>query len=138
LRGLLPLVVTTTETSAAAGGRTAIDFADEGPMQGAFSYACLRDSRTPLAPDTDEHFNEIEPEIEKIRKPRPPATALARSSCSCLGGPSQQPHLGILPSTAVKRSGVLRKSTDLSDSSMLGASNAGHITKVLPGCLGSI
>ncbi len=87
-------------------------------MQGAFSRACLKRSRTRLAPTPTNISTKSDPDIEKNGTPASPATALASRVLPVPGGPTSRTPLGILPPSAVYFLGFLRKSTTSITSSL--------------------
>ncbi len=80
-------------------------------IQGDFSRACLKRSRTRLAPTPTNSSTKSEPDIEKNGTCASPAIALARSVLPVPGGPTSRAPFGILPPRAVYFLGFLRKST---------------------------
>ena len=80
-------------------------------IEGAFSFAFWKRSRTRLAPTPTNISTKSEPDIEKNGTPASPATALASSVLPVPGGPTRRAPLGILPPSSVYLSGFLRKST---------------------------
>ena len=80
-------------------------------MQGAFSFACLKRSRTLEAPTPTNISTKSEPEMEKNGTSASPATALASSVFPVPGGPTSRAPLGIFPPSAVYFFGLRRKST---------------------------
>mmetsp|Transcript_6522 Transcript_6522/g.12386 ORF Transcript_6522/g.12386 Transcript_6522/m.12386 type:complete len:274 (+) Transcript_6522:1070-1891(+) len=80
-------------------------------MQGAFSLAFLKRSRTRDAPTPTNISTNSEPEMEKKGTPASPAIAFASSVLPVPGGPTKSTPLGILAPTAVNFSGFLRNST---------------------------
>ena len=64
-------------------------------MQGAFSFACLKRSRTLEAPIPTNISTNSEPEIEKKGTPDSPATAFASIVLPVPGGPTSNRPLGI-------------------------------------------
>ena len=80
-------------------------------MQGAFSLACAKRSRTRLAPTPTNISTKSEPLMLKKGTLASPATALARRVFPVPGGPTSRAPLGILPPRAVYLAGFLRKST---------------------------
>mmetsp|Transcript_20262 Transcript_20262/g.50447 ORF Transcript_20262/g.50447 Transcript_20262/m.50447 type:complete len:309 (+) Transcript_20262:898-1824(+) len=105
-------------------------------MQGAFSLAFLKRSRTREAPTPTNISTNSEPEMEKKGTPASPAMAFARSVLPVPGGPTSKTPLGILAPTDVNRSGRLRNSTT-SMKSFLASSTPATSSKVMP-VLGSI
>ena len=98
-------------------------------MQGAFSRACLKRSRTLEAPTPTNISTKSEPDIEKKGTPASPATALARRVFPVPGGPTSSTPLGILPPRAVYFFGFFRKST-ISITSSLASSRPATCWKV--------
>ena len=80
-------------------------------IHGAFSFACLKRSRTLDAPTPTNISTKSEPDREKKGTSASPATAFARSVLPVPGGPTKSAPLGILPPSLVYLSGFLRKST---------------------------
>ena len=66
-------------------------------IQGAFSFACLKRSRTREAPTPTNISTKSEPDSEKKGTPASPATALANKVFPVPGGPTRSTPLGILP-----------------------------------------
>ena len=64
-------------------------------MDGAASFACLKRSRTRLAPTPTNISTKSEPDIEKNGTPASPATAFARSVLPVPGGPTRSTPCGI-------------------------------------------
>ncbi|MBA7577134.1 hypothetical protein ES708_18980 [subsurface metagenome] len=91
-------------------------------IQGAFSLACLKRSRTLDAPTPTNISTKSEPEIEKNGTLASPATALASNVFPVPGGPISKAPLGILPPRSVYFFGFLRNST-ISITSTLASSN---------------
>mmetsp|Transcript_3731 Transcript_3731/g.6370 ORF Transcript_3731/g.6370 Transcript_3731/m.6370 type:complete len:249 (+) Transcript_3731:1355-2101(+) len=105
-------------------------------MQGAFSFAFLKRSRTRDAPTPTNISTNSDPEIEKKGTPASPAMALARRVLPVPGGPTRSTPLGILAPTAVNFSGRLRNSTTSSNSA-LASSTPATSANLIP-VLGSI
>mmetsp|Transcript_92416 Transcript_92416/g.299021 ORF Transcript_92416/g.299021 Transcript_92416/m.299021 type:complete len:275 (-) Transcript_92416:480-1304(-) len=80
-------------------------------MQGAFSFACLKMSRTREAPTPTKSSMNSDAEDWMKGTPDSPASALAIRVLPVPGGPVSSTPLGILAPTFTKRSGALRKST---------------------------
>ena len=80
-------------------------------IDGDFSLACLKRSRTREAPTPTNISTKSEPDREKKGTCASPATALARSVLPVPGGPTSRAPRGILPPNEVYLSGFLRKST---------------------------
>ncbi len=99
-------------------------------MQGAFSLACLKRSRTRAAPTPTNISTKSEPESEKKGTPASPATAFARRVLPVPGGPTRRTPLGSLPPSRVNRLGLLRNCTTSSTSS-LASSNPATSAKVI-------
>ena len=87
-------------------------------MQGAFSLAVLKRSRTREAPTPTNISTKSEPASEKKGTCASPATALASSVFPVPGGPTRRAPLGIFPPSWVYLSGFLRKWTISSTSSL--------------------
>mmetsp|Transcript_11542 Transcript_11542/g.27399 ORF Transcript_11542/g.27399 Transcript_11542/m.27399 type:complete len:226 (-) Transcript_11542:597-1274(-) len=100
-------------------------------MQGAFSWAFLKRSRTRLAPTPTNISTNSEPEMEKKGTPASPAIAFARSVFPVPGGPTRRTPLGMEAPTAVKRSGRFRNSTT-SMKSCLASSTPATSSKTTP------
>mmetsp|Transcript_6281 Transcript_6281/g.12773 ORF Transcript_6281/g.12773 Transcript_6281/m.12773 type:complete len:288 (+) Transcript_6281:1137-2000(+) len=105
-------------------------------MQGAFSLAFLKRSRTREAPTPTNISTNSEPEMEKNGTPASPAMALARRVLPVPGGPTSSTPLGILAPTAVNFSGRFRNSTT-SSKSCLASSTPATSSNLMP-VLGSI
>ena len=80
-------------------------------MQGAFSLAWRKRSRTRLAPTPTNISTKSEPLMEKNGTPASPATALASNVLPVPGGPMSRAPVGILPPSSVYFFGFFRKST---------------------------
>mmetsp|Transcript_84091 Transcript_84091/g.151776 ORF Transcript_84091/g.151776 Transcript_84091/m.151776 type:complete len:258 (-) Transcript_84091:484-1257(-) len=80
-------------------------------MQGAFSLACLKMSRTREAPTPTNISMNSAAEAWMKGTPDSPARALAMRVLPVPGGPVSSTPLGILAPTFTKRSGARRKST---------------------------
>ena len=87
-------------------------------MHGEFSFACLKRSRTRLAPTPTNISTKSEPEIEKNGTSASPAMALARSVLPHPGGPSSSTPRGMRPPSFWNRLGFLRNSTSSVTSSL--------------------
>mmetsp|Transcript_2194 Transcript_2194/g.7850 ORF Transcript_2194/g.7850 Transcript_2194/m.7850 type:complete len:390 (-) Transcript_2194:454-1623(-) len=105
-------------------------------MQGAFSLAFLKRSRTREAPTPTNISTNSEPEMEKKGTPASPAMALASSVLPVPGGPTSSTPLGMRAPTAVNFSGRLRNSTT-SSKSFLASSTPATSANTTP-VLGSI
>ena len=105
-------------------------------MQGAFSLAFLKRSRTREAPTPTKTSTNSEPEMEKKGTPASPAMALASSVLPVPGGPTSRTPRGMRAPTEVKRSGRLRNSTT-STNSALASSTPATSSNLMP-VLGSI
>mmetsp|Transcript_70803 Transcript_70803/g.195575 ORF Transcript_70803/g.195575 Transcript_70803/m.195575 type:complete len:289 (+) Transcript_70803:3263-4129(+) len=90
-------------------------------MQGAFSFACLKMSRTREAPTPTKSSMNSDADDWMNGTPDSPAKAFAIKVLPVPGGPVSSTPLGILAPTFTKRSGALRKST-ISVSSSLASS----------------
>mmetsp|Transcript_5985 Transcript_5985/g.14167 ORF Transcript_5985/g.14167 Transcript_5985/m.14167 type:complete len:203 (-) Transcript_5985:385-993(-) len=90
-------------------------------MQGAFSFACLKMSRTREAPTPTKSSMNSEADDWINGTPDSPARALAISVLPVPGGPVSSTPRGILAPTFTNLSGALRKST-ISMSSSLASS----------------
>ena len=99
-------------------------------MQGAFSRACLKRSRTRLAPTPTNISTKSEPLILKKGTPASPATARARRVLPVPGSPTRSTPLGILPPISVYFFGVLRKSTTSTSSSLASSTPATSVKRV--------
>ena len=80
-------------------------------MEGAFSLAFWKRSRTRLAPTPTNISTKSEPDIEKKGTPASPATALASRVFPVPGGPTRSAPLGIFPPKSVYFLGFFRNST---------------------------
>ena len=100
-------------------------------MQGAFSLACLKRSRTLAAPRPTNISTKAEPAIWKNVTPASPATALARSVLPVPGGPTSSAPRGQRAPISVYLSGFLRKLT-ISSSDSLASSWPATSLKVTP------
>ena len=80
-------------------------------MQGAFSFACLKRSRTFAAPRPTNISTNSEPAIWKKGTPASPATALAIRVLPVPGGPTSRAPRGQRAPISLYLSGVLRKLT---------------------------
>mmetsp|Transcript_21580 Transcript_21580/g.64603 ORF Transcript_21580/g.64603 Transcript_21580/m.64603 type:complete len:453 (-) Transcript_21580:60-1418(-) len=105
-------------------------------MQGAFFLASAKSERMREAPTPTNISTNSEPEQEMKGTPASPATARARSVLPVPGGPSRSTPRGDWAPTLVNLSGLERKSTT-SSSSSLEASQPATSSKVTP-VLGSI
>mmetsp|Transcript_5202 Transcript_5202/g.8040 ORF Transcript_5202/g.8040 Transcript_5202/m.8040 type:complete len:233 (-) Transcript_5202:850-1548(-) len=81
-------------------------------IEGDFSLAFLKRSRTREAPTPTNISTKSEPEIEKKGTLASPATALASMVLPVPGGPTRSAPLGILAPSFLYFSGFLRKSTN--------------------------
>jgi len=99
-------------------------------MQGAFSLACLKRSRTLEAPTPTNISTKSEPESEKKGTSASPATALAKRVFPVPGGPISRAPLGILPPSSVYLSGFFRKAT-ISSTSCLASLRPATSLKVM-------
>ena len=100
-------------------------------MQGAFSLAWRKRSRTRDAPTPTNISTKSEPLIEKKGTPASPATAFAKRVLPVPGGPTRSAPLGILPPKSVYFIGFLRNST-ISCTSCLAPSCPATSLKVMP------
>merc|ERR1719284_802291 len=100
-------------------------------MQGALDLAFSKRSRTRAAPKPTKSSTNSEAEQEKKGTPASPATALASRVLPVPGGPTRRQPLGILAPSAVYFSGLLRKST-ISTSSSLALSQPATSANVTP------
>nr|ACR35597.1 unknown [Zea mays] len=105
-------------------------------MQGAFSLAFLKRSRTLEAPTPTNISTNSEPEIEKNGTPASPAIALASKVLPVPGGPTSRTPLGMRAPTAVNLSGFFKNSTT-SMKSCFASSTPATSSNVTP-VLGSI
>ena len=80
-------------------------------IQGAFSLAVLKRSRTREAPTPTNISTKSEPASEKKGTCASPATAFASRVLPVPGGPTSSAPLGILPPSCVYLAGFLRKWT---------------------------
>ena len=80
-------------------------------MDGAFSFACRKRSRTRLAPTPTNISTKSLPDIEKNGTSASPATAFASSVLPVPGGPTSSAPLGILPPKSVYFFGFFRNAT---------------------------
>ena len=80
-------------------------------MQGDFSFAWRKRSRTREAPTPTNISTKSDPEIEKKGTSASPATAFARRVLPVPGGPTSRAPFGIFPPRAVYFLGFFRKST---------------------------
>ena len=87
-------------------------------MQGAFSLACLKRSRTLAAPRPTNISTNSEPEIWKNGTPASPATALAMRVLPVPGGPTSSAPRGQRAPISLYFSGFLRKLTISSSDSL--------------------
>jgi len=93
-------------------------------MQGALSLACLKRSRTRLAPTPTNISTKSEPEIEKKGTSASPAMALARSVLPDPGGPTSSTPRGMRAPSFRKRLGFLRNSISSVTSSLASSTPA--------------
>ena len=100
-------------------------------MHGAFSFACLKRSRTRLAPTPTNISTKSEPLIEKNGTPASPATAFASRVFPVPGGPTSSAPLGIFPPRSVYFWGSFRNST-ISCTSCLAAACPATSLNVMP------
>ena len=100
-------------------------------MHGEFSLAFLNKSLTLEAPTPTNISTNSEPEILKKGTPASPAIAFASKVLPVPGGPTNITPLGILAPTAVNLSGLFRKETTSSNSS-LASSTPATSAKVTP------
>mmetsp|Transcript_27493 Transcript_27493/g.64154 ORF Transcript_27493/g.64154 Transcript_27493/m.64154 type:complete len:287 (+) Transcript_27493:1455-2315(+) len=100
-------------------------------MHGAFSFACLKRSRTREAPTPTNISTNSDPEAEMNGTPASPATARARSVLPVPGGPSMTAPFGILAPSAEYLDGFFKKST-ISVSSCLEPSQPATSAKQTP------
>ena len=94
-----------------ARARPTASISSMNTMQGAFSLAWRKRSRTRDAPTPTNISTKSEPEMEKKGTLASPATAFARRVLPVPGGPTSSAPLGILPPRAVYLAGFFRKST---------------------------
>ena len=80
-------------------------------MQGAFSLACLKRSRTLEAPIPTNISTNSDPDMEKKGTLASPATALASMVLPVPGGPTRRMPLGIVAPISLYFSGLWRYST---------------------------
>jgi len=99
-------------------------------IHGAFSFACLKRSRTLDAPTPTNISTKSEPDIEKNGTFASPATALARSVFPVPGGPTSNAPFGIFPPNLVNLAGLFRKST-ISSTSCLASANPATSLKLV-------
>jgi len=100
-------------------------------MQGAFSWAWAKRSRTRAAPNPTNISTNSEPLTEKKGTPASPATALASIVFPVPGGPTRSTPLGMRPPRSWNFLGVLRNSTT-SWSSVLASSTPATSLNVTP------
>ena len=100
-------------------------------MLGDFSLACLKRSRTRLAPTPTNISTKSEPLSEKNGTFASPATALARSVLPVPGGPLNSTPLGILPPRSVYFLGFFKKSTTSRTSSLAPSRPATSLNVIL-------
>mmetsp|Transcript_49361 Transcript_49361/g.112406 ORF Transcript_49361/g.112406 Transcript_49361/m.112406 type:complete len:246 (-) Transcript_49361:2539-3276(-) len=100
-------------------------------MQGAFSLACLKMSRTREAPTPTKSSMNSEAEDWMKGTPDSPASAFAIKVLPVPGGPVSSTPFGILAPTFTKRSGAFRKST-ISVSSSLASSMPATFSNFTP------
>ncbi len=98
-------------------------------MQGEFSFACLKRSRTRLAPTPTNISTKSEPEIEKNGTSASPAIALASSVLPQPGGPTSSTPRGMRPPSRWNFLGFLRNSM-ISVTSSLASSMPATSSKV--------
>ena len=87
-------------------------------MQGDFSLACRKRSRTRLAPTPTNSSTNSEAAMEKKGTPASPAIAFARSVLPVPGGPTSNTPLGMRAPNLMNVSGCLRKVTTSCSSSL--------------------
>ena len=100
-------------------------------IQGAFSRACLKRSRTRLAPTPTNISTKSEPEMLKNGTPASPATARASRVLPVPGSPTSRTPLGILPPISVYFLGSFKKSTTSTSSSFASSTPATSAKRVL-------
>ncbi len=100
-------------------------------MQGAFSLACLKRSRTLAAPMPTNISTNSEPEIEKKGTLASPATALASRVLPVPGGPTSSAPRGMRAPISAYFCGLCKKST-ISVSSSLASSSPATSAKRMP------
>ena len=93
-------------------------------IHGAFSFACLKRSRTRAAPTPTNISTKSDPLKEKNGTSASPAVAFARSVFPVPGGPTNNTPLGRVPPSPVKRFGFFRNSTTSSTSAFASSSPA--------------
>ncbi len=98
-------------------------------MQGLLSLACLKRSRTRLAPTPTNISTKSEPEIEKKGTSASPAMAFARSVLPVPGSPTRSTPRGMRPPRRWNFFGFLRNST-ISITSSLASSIPATSSKV--------
>ena len=98
-------------------------------IAGAFSRACLKRSRTRLAPTPTNNSTNSEALKEKNGTPASPATARAKSVLPVPGAPTRSTPFGAAPPRRVYFFGSLRKST-ISTSSFSASSMPATSSKV--------
>ena len=84
-------------------------------MQGAFSRACEKRSRTRAAPDADEHLHELRSAELKNGTPASPATARASNVLPVPGGPTSSTPLGHPPAELLVALGRFEEVDDLAE-----------------------
>ena len=99
-------------------------------IQGAFSFACLKRSRTRAAPTPTNISTKSDPDSVKKGTPASPATALASKVLPVPGGPTSKAPFGILPPSLVNLEGFLRNST-ISWISSFASSKPATLSKVI-------
>ena len=102
-------------------------------IQGAFSFACLKRSRTFAAPMPTNISTNSEPEMEKKGTSASPATACASSVFPVPGGPTSNAPFGMDAPISVYFWGLCRKST-ISRNASFASSCPATSLKVLPVC----
>ncbi len=100
-------------------------------MHGAFSFACLKRSRTRDAPTPTNISTKSDPDIEKNGTFASPAIAFAISVFPVPGGPTSSAPLGIFPPSFVYLSGHFRNDTISSTSCFASASPATSLNVTL-------
>ena len=100
-------------------------------IQGAFSFAWRKRSRTRDAPTPTNISTKSEPAREKNGTLASPATALASNVFPVPGGPTSNAPLGILPPKSVYFCGCFKNSTISSTSCLASASPATSLNVIL-------
>ena len=100
-------------------------------IQGAFSRACLKRSRTRDAPTPTNISTKSEPLILKKGTPDSPATARASKVLPVPGGPTSKTPRGILPPISVYFCGNFKKSTTSTNSSFASSTPATSLKRVV-------